>query len=550
MNSFKVPDKLRPFLKVEYILLIILLIAIAVRFSCLDIKLFHHDEAIHAWFSHLLFTTGEYTYDPVYHGPFLYYVTSGMFSLFGESDIVGRILPCIFGCGLIPLLYWIYRMRFLSGKVVCIASLFIAIAPQMVYFSRFLRNDVFVIFFSLLLIAAMLAWMTRKKWYWLALAAVAAALGMCCKENMPLIILTFAVFFVYLLWSRKFTLPEGWWKHLVIALIVFFAIVFTMYTSFWAHPEMVLNAGPMAISHWLEMHTEQRLGGPAGYYFGLFVLYELPILLLAIWGIFRFIVPKKTVADMPKTAEGETASCGGASPVQRHFSFRRPADAGPINREHEFMLFAIFWLVISLITYAYIGEKVPWLSLHQLLPMIIVAAFGLTVVKKGLVQIIIAIAAIICLCTVMGATVFTTHDIDGPIVQVQNSEELRPLFSEIEKADKVAILSDSATWPFRWYLRDVWSNKVDLFNSLIPESGAASGKYDVVITHDTESYSSLHGYDKRTQRLSYWFDGIGTGGGGSALDQALNWLKFYFTRDGVSGSLNIDVFLKKSMYGA
>ena len=104
MPSFQIPEKLKPFLKVEYILLAILLLAIAVRFSCLYLNLFHHDEAIHALFSYQLLTTGEYMYDPTYHGPFLYYITSAMFSLFGDSDLVGRILPCVFGCALIPLL--------------------------------------------------------------------------------------------------------------------------------------------------------------------------------------------------------------------------------------------------------------------------------------------------------------------------------------------------------------------------------------------------------------------------------------------------------------
>ncbi|HJJ59957.1 MAG TPA: TIGR03663 family protein [Methanocorpusculum sp.] len=546
MHSFQIPEKLKPFLKVEYVLLAILLLAIAIRFSCLDLKLFHHDEAIHAWYSYQLMTTGEYMYDPTYHGPFLYYITSAMFSLFGDSDLVGRILPYVFGCALIPLLYWIYRMRFLNGKVVCIASLFIAVSPMMVYFTRFLRNDIFIIFFSLLLIAAMLAWMTKKKWYWLVLAGIAAAFGVCSKENMPIIIVTFAVFFLYLLWSKKFTLPKNWGVHLLAAVVVFFAIVFTMYTSFWAHPEMALSAGPMALSHWAEAHAEQRLGGPAVYYFGLFILYEIPILLLAIWGIFRFFCPKKTAEERLKAAEEKAERKAQGSPFLQKLCgiFRRPAEAKPVNREEEFIFFAIFWLIISLITYAYLGEKVPWLSLHQLLPMIIVAAFGLTMVKKGLVQIIVAIAAIVCLCTVMGATVYNPDDICGPIVQVQNSEELRPLLSEIDKADKVAILYDGAAWPLLWYLRDVWSSKITNFGALVPRGTAESGKYDVLIAHDLESYDSLKGYDKRFQRLHYWFDAIGTGGSG--IGAVWNWIRFYFTRDGAYGSLNIAVYTRST----
>ena len=89
--------------RVEHVFFAILIVAIILRFSFLDLKLFHHDEAIHAWFSYQLLTEGTYIYDPVYHGPFLYYVTAGMFLLFCESGLGGRILPCIFCYALISL---------------------------------------------------------------------------------------------------------------------------------------------------------------------------------------------------------------------------------------------------------------------------------------------------------------------------------------------------------------------------------------------------------------------------------------------------------------
>ncbi len=539
MNLSQIKDRV----KIEHVFLAILVIAIVVRFAFLDLKLFHHDEAIHAWFSYKLLTEGTYMYDPVYHGPFLYYVTSGMFALFGASDLVGRILPCIFGCAIIPLIYWIYRMGFLNGKVAAVAALFVAISPQMVYFSRFLRNDVFVIFFSLLLICALLAWMSKEKGRlgYAVLAGVSAALGLCCKENMPIIVIPFGIFFLYLIWSRKLILPKTWIRDAIIAVVVFFAIVFTFYTSFWQYPEMALLAGPMAIEHWLDMHGQQRLGGPATFYLGLFVLYELPILLLAIVGIVRFFIkPKKLAADVTSENEAEPEN-----PTKPRFSFAslfaRPPMPETINKEREFMRFAIYWLIIACITYAYIGEKVPWLSLHQILPMVFVAAFGLFAIQKHW-RAVVLILSVIVLSLLMVHVTFTTSDIDGPIVQVQNSEELRVLMDEIDAADKVAIM-DNKAWPFMWYYRgDAW-DKITYYGALIPEAQVYSKDFDVIITHDTESYESLSGYEKRTQRHSYWFDATGTGNkdGGNFI---WNWIEFYFTRDGASGSYNFTVFTR------
>ena len=514
--------------KIEHVFLAIFLLAVLVRFCFLDLKLFHHDEAIHAWFSYQLLTTGEYLYDPVYHGPFLYYVTSAMFALFGSSDLIGRILPCVFGCAVILLIYWIYRMGYLNGKVAAVSALFVAVSPQMVYFSRFLRNDVFVIFFSLLLICALLAWMKNGKWQYAVLAGAAGALGLCCKENMPIIILTFAAYLLYLIWSRKVTLPKTWIRDCIIACAVFFAIVFTMYTSFWQHPEMALLAGPAAIEHWFSMHGQQRLGGPATFYLGLFILYELPILILAVVGIVRFFLQPKT-----GTAEKQKFSLSAV--------FARPTAPETVDKEREFMRFSIYWLILACITYAYIGEKVPWLSLHQLLPLIFVAAFGLFALKKYWRKAVL-ILSIIFLVAVMVQTVYTPADIDGPIVQVQNSEELRPLFAEIDAADKVIIVTDKA-WPFMWYYRgDAW-DKFTYFGARVSPATIYSGGYDVVIAHDTEAYESLAGYDKRVQRLNYWFDAPRTGRE-NANPALWNWLHYFFTRDGVSGSYNIAVYTR------
>lgn len=540
--------------RVELIMLGILVAAIILRFAFLDLKLYHHDETIHAWFSYNLMTSGAYTYDPVYHGPFLYYVTAGMFSLFGDSDLVGRILPCVFGCAIIPLIYWIYRMGYLSGKVSCIAALFVAVAPEMVYFSRFLRNDVFVIFFSLLMIAAFLAYIQKGKWYYLALVGGAGALGLCCKENMPLIIVTFMIFFIYLWWTRKITLPNNFKRDAVIAILVFFAIVFTMYTSFWQYPMAALTAGPAAIAHWLDMSAQQRIAGPPVFYILCFILYEPTILLLTLAGLILFLVNpiyrrKKAEKEAAKIIKEERLVYEETEEAEIHEPkknislvklFKRPDAPAVIDRKHEFFRFALYWTIIACITYAFIGEKVPWLSLHQLLPMIFVAAFAFNYFGKFWKPILV-----ICVATLLAVTfyvAYTPADIAEPIIQVQNSQDLVPLMDKMWEADKVAIVSQNG-WPFMWYFRgDAW-NRMTYYGTSTPESVIINGDYDIIITHDEESYDSLPGYEKETIRLQYWIDhwSITTVGG---------WVKYYFNRffdHWPIGSYNLDVFTKTSV---
>jgi hypothetical protein len=55
----------------------------------------------------------------------------------------------------------------------------------------------------------------------------------------------------------------------------------------------------------------------------------------------------------------------------------------------------------------------------------------------------------------------------------------------------------------------------------------------VIILHDTESYPSIEGYEKKTYKLSYWF---------SFYDNEDRLPEYYIRRDGRMGSINIDVF--------
>ncbi len=530
-------QNIKSHIRVEHVIFAILLLAIILRFAFLDLKLFHHDEAIHAWFSYQLLTTGNYLYDPVYHGPFLYYITASMFAVFGDSDLIGRILPAIAGCALIRLVYWLYRLRYLTGKVAVIAALFLAIAPELVYFSRFLRNDIFVVFFSLLLVVAFLAWLDKGKWYYLALAALAGAFGMCSKENMPLVIVTFGVFFVYLLWTRKITLPSKWIRDLIIAAVIFFGIIFTLYSSFWPHPEMILQAGPMAIEHWIAMHNEQRIASPPVFYLLMFVLYELPILLLTVAGVILFLVTGRKRASDEEHDEEDEEEQEQEKPKEK-FSFAalfsRPAAPACVDRKREFIRFAVYWSIIACLTYAYIGEKVPWLSLHQLVPMIFVAAFALTFTGKYW-KILLVICAVLLFATTCYVA-YTPTDIAEPIIQVQNSEDLVPLMAAIDASDKVALATDQA-WPFMWYYRGDGWDRFTYYGGLKDASTVLASEYDIIITHDDESYDSLEGYTKETIRMNYWLDCPGT-------QEDPGWIPYFFTRAGQIGSYNFDVFTR------
>lgn len=552
MKAAVFTTRVRGRLSFEGLFLLILLATIALRFYALDLKLFHHDEAIHAWFSYRLLTEGTYIYDPMYHGPFLYYTTAGIFSLLGDSDLVGRLIPAFFGTVLVALVYPIYKLGYLDKKQALIAALFLAVSPNMVYFSRFLRNDIYIAVFTMVLLIALLYYFERHKMRYALLAGAAIGLGMSAKENMPIIVLIFGVYLLYLIWTRKARLPARWVRDFALGALVVVGIMAVFYSSFGAHPEVLLDGWLRAIEHWTSMHQMQRLGGPPYFYILLFILYEVPILILAIVGVLQFLdlrgaisqwreqrarhneVPAIDKDPEEEAGEGQEITAPPApEPLQGWKDRLREILAGGgervqlINRQKEFARFAIFWMLLSLAAYAYIGEKVPWLILHQLLPMIFVAVYAMTTKKA-----VIAVAASIFLVAMTFHVAFTPADINEPIVQVQNSEDLRGVFAKIDAADRVAVATDSY-WPLPWYYRGDRASKLSYYSQKVSESTIYGGDFDLVITHDADTYPTLDGYTKETSRLNYWF---------SYEENKDRLLEYYFLRDGKVGSRNLEIF--------
>lgn len=526
-------------LSFERCFLLILILAIILRFAFLDLKLLHHDEAIHAWFAYELVTKGVYSYDPMYHGPLLYYLTAGMYWLLGQSDLIARLLPALFGTLLIPLIYFIYRLGYLDKRQALVAALFVAISPDLVYFSRFLRHDIFQLFFTLLILVALLYYLNSGRLRYALLAGIGVAGGMGLKEDMPLFLLIFLVFGLYLLASKKIVLPKHWKRDAFLGILLAVAILALLYSSFGMHTE-VLETGLMkAWNHWTAMHGQCRICGPWFFYILLFLLYEVPIFIFAIVGIVQFAGKGDRLKNAFKTfiryfdrfkkqpePNSSTHDLVGAS--IRQLESRR---SKPIIKDKRdvFFVFCLFWLVISLAAYAYIGEKVPWLIIHQLLPMIFVAVYMMTQKKM-----LIALIACLFLIVMTWHVAFVPTDVNEPIVQVQNSEDVRTIIKIIDASDIVMIASKDY-WPLPWYDRGHGWDKIRFYGEILNTSEIYKQLPDMVITHDLESYPELTGYHKRTYKLSYWF---------SVIDNENRVPEYYFYRDGKMGSINLDIFTR------
>ncbi|CAG0962306.1 hypothetical protein METP3_00907 [Methanosarcinales archaeon] len=134
-----------------YYLYFFILVALAffLRLYRLDERVFHHDEAAVGYFTYRLFTQHSYSYDPSFHGPFMYYVTTEIFKRIGDSDYSARILPAILGSSMLLFLLPLKKYIGKTGLLIC--AFFLAFSPSFLYYSRFYREDIFMSFFTLLL---------------------------------------------------------------------------------------------------------------------------------------------------------------------------------------------------------------------------------------------------------------------------------------------------------------------------------------------------------------------------------------------------------------
>jgi uncharacterized protein (TIGR03663 family) len=531
-------QKIKQFFTFERLFLLIFILALVVRFWHLDLKLLHHDEAIHAWFSYELLTKGSWMYDPSYHGPFLYYVTAGMFSLFGDSDLVARFLPSLFGALLIPLTYCIYRIGYINKKQTLVAALLLALSPDMVYFSRFLRHDIFMLFFSFLLLVALLYYFEYGQTRYAIIAAIAMACALSCKEEMPVIILIFASFFIFALWRKKFVLPSDWKYDAILGICIVIAIMSVLYSAFGFHIETLIGQDfamnttgwYKAVEHWTAMHNQQRLGGPWFYYIPLYLLYELPIFILALIGTAQFILKDFDRSLFFRRFKNWLTYGGSVLPTAELASlslYQLKVQKPAFSKSDQFFGFCIYWMIAMMTFYAFVGEKVPWLIIPQLLPMCFVAVYKLNWQKM-----VFAIAGCLFLVLITWHVAFVPADINEPIVQVQNSEDLRDVMVLIDASDHVVVASKNY-WPLPWYYRgDRW-NKIKFYGDVTDEQTLTLDKPEVIILHDAASYPSIPGYDKKTYKLSYWF---------SFYDNEKRLIDYYLRRDGAMGSINIDVF--------
>lgn len=333
----------------EYLPFIALMfLGLVLRFWDLGAKAFHHDESLHAFYSWRLYDGQGYIHDPMMHGPLLFELNALVYLLFGASDFTARLVPALFGVALIGMPYLLRHELGRAGAIA--ASMLFVVSPAFLYFSRFIRHDIYVDAFTLLLVIGVFRYLATENRTWFYTSCVSAGLLFATKEDfyisgfIPFVFLVGSWFLLkgdrrMLFRARIRALGLRAW---VIGVAAFVGINLLLYTTFLTNLQGVCTAlvtlplsgcagSTGALSYWLQQQDFARGGQPWFYYFMLLPLYEFVPLILGVVAIFA------------------------------------------VRPRQLFFWFCTFWFIAALLIYSWAGEKMPWMLPQLTLPLILLA---------------------------------------------------------------------------------------------------------------------------------------------------------------------------------
>ncbi len=425
---------------------VIFVAALLTRFWDLGSRALHHDESEHAYYSWIYAIGGGYVHDPLLHGPFLFHANALVYLLAGVSDASARYMPAATGV-LIVMLPWLLRGPKLLGRwgALC-ASLFLLFSPSILYYSRFIRHDVYTLVGTFLLFIGVARYVEKPQARWAIMAAasigfltttkevcfivffifgmflivsalwriapillgvwaaagalflvIAKALGVLGAPALPSIpwtnptnaqIRTFAfdlithplvisaigvglLALVVSIWilERRRDREQGWVDGLIhdvpegstaaavrallnnrrllpLCIAVGFGIYAVLYTSLFTNPGGLTSGSFGALGYWLGQQNVQRGAEPWFYYLLMLPQYEFI-------GVIFF--PIALVVLLKDTLIG----------------WRRRI---PFDNRWWLRTFIAVWAVMMFGVLSWAGEKMPWLTVHVALPIILMSA--------------------------------------------------------------------------------------------------------------------------------------------------------------------------------
>jgi uncharacterized protein (TIGR03663 family) len=464
--------------------------AAVLRLIDLGDRPFHHDESQVAYFSWVFYDRGDYTYQPILHGPLMYYITAASYVLFGDSDFTARLAPAALGTLMVGLPF---LLRHQLGRAAAFAAaVLLAFGPTFLYYSRFVREDIFISVINFALLIAVFRFLEKPRAGGPVVIGALTALAFATKEATFITLFvagTFLVPAVIYQWVKAGSLRKGeiagkiagvGWVPWAYGLATFWLVFTILFTVFLTHPPGLWDGIHDGLKYWLSQQHVGRGGEPWYFYLAVLAAHEWPVVLLAAVGVFAVI--------------------------------RKPTLIG---------VFLIWAFLISLAVYSWASERFAWLVMHPLLPLILLAGIGVQLLFTARPKALrIAAVPLVALCAgYMGfaswqANVEHRADPKEFLVSTQSSEDVKQVVERVYGVDgrvfrrtksHVSITidaSEGATYPWAWYFRDLPVGYLDLSQPNVQPTGQV-----IVMTETSRAklLPSLAAYEGKRFRFRVWW---------------------------------------------
>ncbi len=187
----------------EAVFLAVIVAALGLRLFELGGRPMHYDEAIHLHYGWKLANSAsallgwpwifgsDYIHSAWMHGPFQIEMTAVIFTVLGDTDFTSRLGYALFGTALVGLPYFL--RDHIGKRGALIAAVMLALSPALLYFSRFGRNDVIMMFWAVALFVLMWRYLDNGRRIHLYVSSAILALMFTTKETAYLLVAVFGL---------------------------------------------------------------------------------------------------------------------------------------------------------------------------------------------------------------------------------------------------------------------------------------------------------------------------------------------------------------------
>lgn len=261
-----------------------------------------------------------------------------------------------------------------------------------------------------------------------------------------------------------------WWgkKQWLLHMALFYSIFVVFYSTFFTNFTQGVAGGFMgALGYWMEQQAVNRGSQPAYYY----ALFQIPI--------YEFL---------PAVGVLLAVIIAWAKNLWRNFPgkpFEPANDEDVQNPAVPTVALFLFWALSSLAAFTVAGEKMPWLTIHIAMPMILLSGwgigwliewgskirmqeFGWRNILRTVTLVFLVVLGILTIRTSYRAAFINydypleylvyAHAADGPKILLNTIEDLSQRTTG--GLDIVVAYDNNARYPYWWYMRH-FPNRID-----------------------------------------------------------------------------------------